>query len=182
MAGGKAAGRFDQVSIGLHWLTLALVAAQLTTAGLLLAQSPGDDPALLLAIHRSTGVATWLIVAARLAWRLFAHTPPFPASMPKPMQWAAKANEYGLYALLLAQPLTGLGDALTHGHRFMLFGLEVPRVMKPQKALFHAFETAHAAGAVLLLALITLHTGAALFHALARRDGVFGRMLPWTAR
>ena len=181
--GQASAGRFDQASIALHWLTLALVVAQLATAGLLLAEAGDADPALLLAIHRSTGVATWLVMAARLIWRVTrAHEPPFPAGMPRPMQLAAKANEWGLYALLLAQPLTGLGDTLFRGHAFVLFGLEVPALMKPLKPVFHAFAAAHEVGAILLLALIGLHTAAALFHGLIRRDGVFARMLPWTAR
>ena len=178
------AGRFDQVSIGLHWLTLALVLAQFATAWMVdQSGGAGGNPALWLAIHRSGGVAAWIVVASRLAWRrLFAHLPPFPASMPRVQQWAAKANEYGLYALLLLQPLTGLGDTLFRGRPFVAFGLRVPSLVGPDKPVFHALHAAHEAGAVALVALIGLHAAAALLHGLVLRDGVFGRMLPWTAR
>ena len=176
------AGRFDQVSIALHWLTLLLVAAQFATALTLIGGGEDSpDAGLLLAIHRSTGLATWLVVIGRLVWRAaFAHLPPFPTGMPRLQQRVAKANEYGLYALLVLQPLTGLGDTVLRGHPFVLFGLAVPRLVYPYKPGFLALHAAHELGAVALALLIGLHAGAALFHALVRRDGVVERMLPWT--
>jgi superoxide oxidase len=180
----RAASRFDQVSIALHWLTLLLVLNQFATAWMVdQSGAGGGNPALWLAVHRSSGIATWIVVASRLAWRrLFAHLPPFPANMPRVQQWAAKANEYGLYALLLLQPLTGLGDTLFRGRPFVVFGQRVPALAAPDKPLFHALHGAHEAGAIALAVLIGLHAAAALLHGLVLRDGVFGRMLPWTAR
>jgi|SRR5579872_4510255 len=176
------AGRFDQVSIAFHWLTLALVAGQLTTAFLLITASDGE--AGLLTFHRTMGLVTWLAVAGRLAWRASgaARLPPFPASMPKLQQLAARLNEYGLYALLLAQPLTGLGDTVFRGRPFTLALWRVPALVHADKPLFHAFHAAHELGAIALLALIALHAAAALLHGLVLRDGVLERMWPWTAR
>ena len=176
------AGRFDRTTIALHWLTLLLVTIQFATA-LLLAAGGEDraDSQLLLAVHRSTGVVTWWVVAGRLLWRaVHAHLPPFPASMSKLQQSIAKANEYGLYALLILQPLTGLGDTLFRGHPFVLFGLTVPGLLQPQKAVFHALHAAHLWAAIALALLIALHAGAALLHGVVLRDGVLQRMLPWT--
>jgi cytochrome b561 len=97
------AGRFDQISIALHWLTLELIAAQFATAWLL--NLLGELQQLLL-VHRSIGILTWIVVVVRLIWRhAFAHLPPFPASMPELQQRIAKLNEYALYGLLLLQPL-----------------------------------------------------------------------------
>jgi cytochrome b561 len=178
------AGRFDQVSIGLHWLTVLLVIAQFATA-LMLVSGAEDSPgaARLLAAHRSTGVVAWFVVAGRLAWRArFAHLPPFPASMPKSQQLIAKANEYGLYALLIAQPLTGLGDTVFRGHPFALLGAAIPRLVRPAKAVFHVLHGAHELGAIVLAVLIGLHAGAGIRHGLVLRDGVLQRMLPWTRR
>jgi len=174
------AGRFDQTSIALHWLTVALVAAQLA-AGWLLSHG-GDEIPALLTTHRSIGIAIWIIVAARLVWRHgFAHLPPFPASMPKLQQRLATLNEYALYALLLIQPLTGLGNVLFHGRPFALFAWNVPALVARHEAVFHLFRSIHKFGAWGLLALIGVHAAAALFHALILRDGVLQRMLPWTA-
>jgi cytochrome b561 len=178
------AGRFDQVSIALHWLTLLLVIGQLTTAWLLLSQAGDDGAAVasLLTAHRSMGLIAWGVVLGRLVWRLrFAHQPPFPASMSKAQQWAATFNEYGLYLLLLLQPLTGLGDTLFRGRPFTLVIWRVPSLLYADKPVFHALHALHELGAIALLALIGLHAAAALMHGIVLRDGVLQRMLPWTA-
>src|SRR5262249_53523695 len=76
-AAAAKAGRFDQVSILLHWLTVLLVIEQLTTAWLL-NQGYGFAP-VLLTTHRSLGVLTAIVVFLRLLWRRrFAYLPPFP--------------------------------------------------------------------------------------------------------
>jgi cytochrome b561 len=152
-AASKPAGRFDSISISLHWLTLLLVTGQFVAAWLI--DRVPDQAAAILTLHRTLGVATWAVVVFRLAWRkTFARVPPLPKSMPIWQRRAAKANEHALYALLLLQPLTGLGDTL-----------------------FHSFQQAHELGALALLILIGLHAAAGLFHAI-RRDGVFQRMAP----
>jgi cytochrome b561 len=98
--------------------------------------------------------------------------------MPKRQQWIAKANEYGLYVLLLVQPITGLGDVVFHGRPFTLFIWQVPALLAPDAGIRSVFQEVHELGAKALLALIGLHAGAALFHGLVLRDGVLQRMLP----
>jgi superoxide oxidase len=172
---------FDQISMVFHWVTVLLIVAQLATAWLL--NEDGKDASALLAAHRSMGILTWIMVAARLIWRCgFAHLPPFPTSMPKLQRRMAMLNEYALYMLLLAQPLTGLVATLLGGRPFALFAWRVPAFLAPDKAASHLFHSIHHLGAWALIALIALHTAAALFHGLILRDGVLQRMLPWTAR
>jgi cytochrome b561 len=172
------AGRFDKISIALHWLTVLLIVAQFTTAWVM---SKGDDIPALLTAHRSMGVLTWIVVAARLIWRHgFAYLPPFPASMSRLQQRVAKLNEYGLYGLLLIEPLTGVGSTLFQGRPFTLFAWQVPAVLAPDKMISHLFRSIHEFGVWALLALIGLHATAALFHGLILRDGVLQRMLPWS--
>jgi superoxide oxidase len=177
-------GRFDQTSIALHWLTVLLIVAQFASAWLHEVIDHETSFAMaLLTMHRTTGGLTWIVVVARLVWRRhFAHLPPFPPSMPKLQQSIAKANEYGLYALLLVQPITGLGNVLFHGRAFALFIWEVPALLPPDPAVRSLFVKAHEFGAEAFVVLIGLHAGAALFHGLVLRDGVLQRMLPWTSR
>lgn len=170
--------RFDATSMMLHWLTVVLVASQFVTA-LLHDQVAGPAAVLLLLLHRSAGVLTWLVVVGRLLWRRWhAWLPPFPAHMPRVQQWAAKLNEYGLYIMLVLQPLTGLGNSLLRGHAFGLFLGEVPALSVANKPLAHQLGEIHETGAWILLALIGLHVGAALYHALVLRDRVLQRMVP----
>ncbi len=160
--------RFDRISIALHWLTVLLLIGQFTSAWL--REAVGHESGLavaILATHRMMGLVTWIVGSVRLVWRHnFAYLPPFPESMPKLQQSIAKANEYGLYALVFLQPITGLGGVLFHGLPFELFIWQVPALLEPNPAIRGLFVEAHGFGAKALLALISLHAGAALFHRL----------------
>jgi superoxide oxidase len=173
--------RFDIATIGLHWATVILIAGLFGSAWLLLA-SDREHAAILLTVHRSLGAVTWAVAIVRLGWRLsYAYLPPFPQSMPKVQQRLAKTSEYGLYALLLLQPLTGLAQSLTRGRHFMLFAWQVPKVMAGDKPLTMLFHQIHTLSAWVLLGLIGLHILAALFHRFVLRDEVLQSMLPWRA-
>jgi superoxide oxidase len=173
-------GRFDQVSIALHWLTVLLIVAQYGSLWLHeAAHHASNFAAASLSVHRSMGMVTWILAVTRLVWRRnFADLPPFPPAMPKFQQIIAKANEYGLYLLLLVQPITGLARVLLRGQPFTLFFWEVPALFEPDPAIRAIFVAAHEIGGNALLLLIGLHAGAALFHRLVLRDGVLERMLP----
>ena len=176
---GEGRRRFDILTIGLHWATVTLIAGMFASAWLLLA-SDREHAAMLLTVHRSLGVVTWVVAIFRLGWRLScAYLPPFPQNMPKVQQRLAKASEYGLYALLLSQPLTGLAQSLTRGRHFMLFAWRVPSLMAGDKPLTALFHQIHALSAWVLLGLIGLHILAALFHRFVLRDEVLQSMVPW---
>ena len=172
--------RFDQTSMMLHWLTVLLIVVQF--ASIWTRESVEHQSQLgmaLLSLHRSAGTLTWFTAVARLVWRrYFAYLPPFPPSMPKFQQIAAKANEYGLYVLLLAMPITGMMRVLLRGQPFELFFWQVPALLEPNPDLRSMFIEAHDLGAKAMLLLIGMHAGAALFHRLVLRDGVLQRMLP----
>jgi cytochrome b561 len=176
--------RFDQTSIILHWLTVLLIVIQFLTTWWRESVDHNTSFAVaLLTAHRSSGALIWIISLVRLIWRHnFAYLPPFPESMSKLQQTLAKANEYSLYALLLIQPITGMGRSLFRGAPFELFIWQVPALFAPDDAMRHLFAEAHEYGANALLALIGLHAGAAIFHRLFLRDGVLQRMLPWTSQ
>jgi len=172
--------RFDQVSITLHWLTVLLIIAQFSS--IWLREAIDHQSALaasLLAVHRTSGIFSWFVVAARAAWRRWcAHLPPFPASMPRIQQLAAMANEYSLYILLLAMPITGLARVVLRGQPFSLFIWHVPALMQAEPEIRALFAKAHDIGATALLVLIGLHASAALLHRLMLHDNVMQRMLP----
>lgn len=171
--------RFDQVSIALHWLTAVLIFIQFSS--IWWRESVDHNSrlaAVLFDLHRNSGVLVWIVGVARLVWRhRYAYLPPFPLDMPKWQQTLAKINEHSLYVLLLLQPITGLVRVLLRGHPFDLFFWEVPALIE-NESIRHVFVEAHEIGAKLLLALIAIHAGAALFHRVVLRDGVLQRMLP----
>ena len=170
--------RFDRVTMLIHWITLAMIAVQFSTAWMR-AQASGDQATLILLVHRSNGVLLWGLTVARLLWRAArGRKVALPAATPALQRLAARITQYGLYGLLAVQPLTGMAQSVLRGKAFPLFFGDMPALMARDKALVRLFEAIHEQGALLLLALIGLHTGAALFHRFVLRDGVLASMLP----
>jgi superoxide oxidase len=172
--------RFDAVTIALHWTTVALIVGMFASGLSLGLASDHEQEETLLYLHRSLGVVIWVTAFCRVIWRLrFAFIPAFPSAMPKVQQHLAKLSEFGLYALLLVQPLTGLAQSLTRGRPFPLLAWQAPAVMVRDKALTLLFHGIHEISAWVLLGLIGLHILAALFHRFIVKDEVFGSMAPW---
>ena len=171
--------RFDTVTITFHWITLALIVSQFSTGWLLHAPQFTDHAALIFALHRCGGAALWLLTLCRLTWRrLFAYLPPFPPSMAPLQRLIACWNEYGLYGLLLIQPLSGLGQILFRGTPIHMFLGVVGPLPPASRGVAAALHEGHEVGAILLSLLIGLHVSAALFHQLVLRDRIMHRMLP----
>jgi cytochrome b561 len=64
-----------------------------------------------------------------------------------------------------------------------LFGLlPLPLLVRPDADLADRLGDLHAATAWVLLALVAVHIGAALWHHAVRRDGVLAAMLPLVRR
>jgi superoxide oxidase len=172
---------FDGLTIGLHWATVLLVLALFVSAWLhaLAEVLESDFTSVLLQIHRSFGVTIWVVTALRLAWRLTnASLPPFPTQMTKLHRAAVKLSEYGLYALLFGQPMTGLLTTLFGGRPFALFLWQFSPLMPRDEILRAAFHLSHEVGAWALAALAVGHAAAALFHHFVLRDDVLECMAP----
>jgi cytochrome b561 len=170
---------FDTVTITVHWISLLLVLAMIGT-GLLhgLIENRPWAPALLWA-HRSLGVILWVITVVRVAWRLTrARIPGFPSSMTRLQRLAARSSEYGLYVLLLIQPVTGLAQTLWRGAPFELLAWTVPSIATKHFGYVVLFYAVHKVGAWCLIGLVGLHAAAALFHHFVRRDHVLETMAP----
>jgi len=170
---------FDSVTICLHWATVLLVLAMFASVWLRSQSQDDVFKAILLQIHRSLGVTIWVATALRLAWRMTNATlPPFPTNMTKIHRAMVRLSEYGLYALLLGQPATGLGATLFSGHPFGLFLRQIPQLMPEDKALQATFHFTHELGAWVLGALAAGHAAAALIYYFVLRDDVLQCMAP----
>jgi cytochrome b561 len=170
--------KFDPMSMTLHWVSVVLVVAQFATAWAVDHVEPSVVRTVLTA-HRSTGVALWALIVFRLLWRIAGmRKPPMPQTMARVHKLGAKLAEYGLYALLLVQPVTGFLDSIYRGRAFNLFFWELPAIVhrdRPHASLAHL---AHETGAYLLAGLVGFHALAALLHHFVLKDGVLLSMLP----
>jgi len=129
-AGCALRGRFDLVTICVHWLTVVLVLSLIATG--LSFDVIGDGPfwPLVFTVHRSIGFSVWVLVCLRIAWRMtHARFPPFAIGMNIVHRWVVTLSEYALYALLLLQPVTGMIGTLLSGKPFGLFVWTVPALL-----------------------------------------------------
>lgn len=172
---------FDRLTIGLHWGTVLLVLVLFASAWLhaLAETRQSHFTPILLQIHRSSGVTIWVVTALRLAWRVTkASLPPFPKQISKLHRATVKLSEYGLYALLLGEPATGLLATLFGGRPFALYLWRFPALMPRDLTLQAAFHFYHELGAWALAGLAVGHAAAALFHHFVLRDDVLESMAP----
>jgi cytochrome b561 len=178
-ASNPTRGRHQTLTIVLHWVTALLVFTQMVLA--IVHDQVSDDGIrrAVLDAHRSLGVAVWILVMSRLAWRFLGmRLLPFPASMPRWHQWGARLSEWGLYGLLSAQPLTGVAATVLRGRPFDLFGIQVPSLMAAHKEWAATAQGLHTLGAYGLASLVLVHAGAAILHRVIADDGVLDSMLP----
>jgi cytochrome b561 len=133
--------------------------------------------AVLMSIHKPLGIAILALVAIRFLNRLVYPPPPRPADMPAWQQLAAKGSHYLLYGLMFLLPLIGWAMLSAAPYPVVVFGsVQLPAIL-PQNATLHALlRHAHTLLAYLFFAVVLAHLGAALFHGLIRRDGVFTSM------
>jgi len=118
---------FDCFTIALHWLTV-LVVSLLAASGLVVQFAAVAVLTLpVLDLHRSLGAALWSVTLLRLFWRAsLARFPEFPRNTPRGQQRLAILSEHLLYALLLAQPVTGFLMTLFLGRPFRLLAWTIP--------------------------------------------------------
>lgn len=175
--------RYGLIAQLFHWVIVVLVIVQfvlgITAHGLPISL----ERLILLARHKSIGITIFVLVVLRLAWRLYSKPPPLPPS-PHPFSNAAARMSHALmYALLLAMPPVGWLYSSASHLTVAWFGLfSLPNLVGPDKRLANAMLLTHESMAWVLLATVTVHVLAALWHHFLLKDTVLLRMLPFTRR
>ncbi len=181
--------RYGSVSIALHWLIALLVIINLV-GGLYMGTLPRGDAsqALIVMLHKSTGLTILALSIIRLIWRLINPWQPLPLGMSPALRAAARTTHVLFYVLIIAIPLSGwaMVSSSMRNAPIVWYGLfEWPKIgflaaLAPdqKKAWGHTFGETHELLAYVTIALLLLHVGAALYHQYIRRDEVLRRMLP----
>lgn len=170
--------RFSLLQRLLHWLMAVCIIAMLFIGvGMVSIVTPKYLP--LIALHKSLGVTLLVLVLVRLALRLYYGVPPLPADLPSPMRLGAKLSHLALYGLMIIMPLLGVGMLWAAAYPVVVFGgIKIPALLPQSDSLHTLLWNSHFYLGFAFFALVLLHVGAGLFHALIRRDGVFGTMAP----
>ena len=174
--------RFSTFSRLLHWLMAVMVVAMLFL-GIGMAASVSIRYRVLISIHRPLGIAILILVVIRFVNRLVNPPPPLPATMSSLERLGARGSHVLLYILMALLPLVGWGMLSAARYPIVVFGaLQLPPILPYNLSLYSALRQLHTVLAFLLFATFIAHFGAALFHALVRRDGVFESMAPGLRR
>jgi cytochrome b561 len=164
--------RYGSVAIAIHWFTALLIVLLFATGLLAAGQVDPAAKVALLRAHIPLGLGALLLTLFRIVWWWVADRHPAPpADQPVWQQWAAKGVHFGLYAVVLVAASSGIATIALSG--------AVPAIIG--SATLPNFETVlprtvHGITSRVMLGLLALHIGAALYHQFIRRDHLLARM------
>ena len=174
---------YSAATIGLHWLTLALLVGVYACIELREFYPRGSDiRAGLKTWHFQLGLTVFALAWARLLFRLTPKGSGAVSHVPTGPRWAhllARVGHAVLYALILGLPLAGWVILSAEGDPVPFWGLQLPPLTAPDKGLAESVEDLHKLGGTIGYVVIGLHAIVALFHHYVLRDGVLIGMVPW---
>lgn len=164
----------------LHW-SMAVLILLMIPAGLLMVQEGISRPLQnsLFLFHKNVGTLLILLIVVRLAYRWRNPPPPEPEHLPAFQARIASITHVLLYALLIIVPLAGYIRVRAGGFPIeTLDALGVPALVPRSDELAGLAKNIHFYGGRAIAVLVAMHVGAALFHGIIKRDGIFSRMWP----
>ena len=166
----------------LHWWTVALLAVQVPLGVLMTNYAERTNFAApsgqLYDGHKLIGLAILVLVVGRLWYRFTAGAPADEPTLEPWQKLVSHLTHWAIYGMLLLVPLLGRLAISAYGP-FAPFGIRLPALLSQNDALATTLFGLHKLAAVLLILLVGMHVGAALFHYVIRKDGVLNRM--WTS-
>jgi cytochrome b561 len=174
---------YTSTAKALHWVIVALMTAQYIFAWAMPHIGRNTPVTTLISLHFSFGMIILAVAIVRLGWRLTHTEPEHKDDLPPWQQRASRLMHWALYVLLFVVPILGWINTSYRGMPIVMFGAELPTLVAKGSAGWRWTGDVHGLLAnYLLLGLIGLHAGAALYHYFVRRDGVLQRMLPRARR
>ena len=179
----KESRTYDRWSITLHWAMLGLFVLVYAFIELRVVFERGSMPReTMKSLHFMFGLLIFGLVWARLLLRATTRRPPI---VPAPAAWQRLASglvQVLLYAFMIGMPLAGWVVLSAAGKPVPFFGLELPPLVGPDKALATQVVELHETVGTLGYWLIGLHALAALAHHYFWKDNTLRRMLPSARR
>jgi cytochrome b561 len=177
--------RYSNAAVTIHWLTAALVVAQVIL-GFAFAEFLPDGPTsdMVFTWHKTIGATILLLALVRLGYRLKNPPPPFPPDLPKWRRYVAVWNHRLFYFVLIVLPLTGLiaVSGMAKGPTTKLVGgIQLPVIPGVSEATGDTSGDLHVLLVYTTIALLLLHIGAALYQQFVEHDRTAGRMPPFQA-
>jgi cytochrome b561 len=175
----NTAERYGSISIGLHWLTFAVLVAVYACINLTEAYPEGSNfRDSLKSWHFMLGLTVLILAASRLASRIGRRAPGITPPLPLWQSRLAGAIHVALYAVMIAMPTLGWLMLSAAGKPIPFFGSLLPPLLAENRDLAHQLKEVHEVIGTIGYFLIGAHISAGLFHHFVTRDDTLVRMLP----
>lgn len=173
--------QYTKTAIALHWVIFLLVIAGFLLGLYMTGLKLSPQKLKYISWHKWIGITVFMLVLARMFWRIKHPAPPLPPEMPAWERHVAGATHILLYGLLIVIPISGWLMSSAFGVPTVYLGmLALPDALAKDKELAEFLRSVHMFLNYTMLALVILHAAAALRHHFALRDDVLARMLPGT--
>lgn len=166
-----------------HWVIFLLVFATIPLGFLMADVSDKVWRGQLINTHKLIGVLILILMSLRVLWALFNVKPGLPFQTPAWQRMAERCMHFLLYLALFIMPLSGLIGSVAAGRPPHFYGVDImlPIGLNETVADF-AFTYVHQPVALVLIALISIHILAALYHHFVKRDDILRRMVRGSGR
>jgi len=165
---------YGTVAVTIHWISALLI---FTLIGSGFRASGMEDAAAakvaILQVHVPLGATILLLTLLRVVWWVFADKKPGSVPMPAWQERSSRAVHFLFYAVILGMAASGIGMMVLSGAGPVLFGGSSETLPDFWKFLP---RVPHGIGARVMIALLVVHAGAALYHHFFKRDGLLRRM------
>lgn len=165
--------RYGSVAVAIHWLSVVLILVLIGSGFRASGMEDAASKATVLRVHVPVAIAILLLTLARIGWWSFADTKPMSIPMPTWQDRMARTVHALFYVVILGMAASGIGMMVLSGVGSVLFGESAQALPD-----FWSYppRMPHGIGGRLLVALLVLHAGAALYHHIFKQDGLLGRM------
>tara|TARA_B100001027_G_scaffold62259_1_gene42009 strand:- start:642 stop:1181 length:540 start_codon:yes stop_codon:yes gene_type:complete len=167
----------------IHWLMSILIMLDLV-----IAQKFGGDMELLDRLesrvdHATAGMIVALLFILRIILRYRYGAPSLPSTMPVWQTYMAKAGHYGLYFLMGLLIISGITTANFTTDPIIVFGIINLSSEVNNIEMFNLIRGVHEFATNAIIALISIHIIAALYHHFIAKDDTTKNMLKfWTRK
>ncbi len=169
--------RYSAVARWLHWIIAVLVIWNIVS-GIGHEALPREQRFAVIGLHISSGLTILVLSVLRLLWRLGHKPPPLPVGMPAWQVGLAHGVHWLFYALIILLPISGWLMVSEGDFPIRWFGLlSVPKApVSEGDALAEIAHGGHEIAGLLMVPLLLLHVGAALWHHFGLKDNLLARM------
>ncbi|MDX1377766.1 MAG: cytochrome b/b6 domain-containing protein [Anaerolineales bacterium] len=168
----SAPARYHPVHVVLHWLIAAMVLFFLVMGSFVMSPMPNSEELPMLGMHSAFGPILGVLLLIRLGSRFFLKRPA-PADAGHPLlNFASKAVHFLLYVGVILMLFSGANL----GQAYDLPGVLSGDGSMPEDLFVYPQRSMHGTVGYVLLALVVLHFGAAMYHQFIRKDNLLSRM------